>query len=83
MFLLPFSFSTLTSYPSNCVSGIPEIKSVLNGVDATTVLSLEILPWKIVSMCFSVAAGLPLGKEGPMIHAGTLCLFICSYVFKS
>jgi chloride channel 7 len=26
----------------------------------------------MIGMCFSVSAGLPLGKEGPMIHAGSV-----------
>jgi len=27
---------------------------------------------KVVGMCLSVSSGLPLGKEGPMIHAGSI-----------
>lgn len=53
-------------------SGIPEIKAFLNGVNISSVVRMPVLFAKVVGMCFSVAAGLPLGKEGPMIHAGSI-----------
>ncbi len=53
-------------------SGIPEIKAFLNGVNVSNVVRMPVLFAKVVGMCFSVAAGLPLGKEGPMIHAGSI-----------
>jgi chloride channel 7 len=58
--------------PAAAGSGIPEIKAFLNGVDIKGVIRLPVLVAKVVGMCFSVAAGLPLGKEGPMIHAGAI-----------
>ena len=58
--------------PAASGSGIPEIKAFLNGVDIKGVLRMPVLVAKVVGMCFSVAAGLPLGKEGPMIHAGSI-----------
>jgi chloride channel 7 len=36
------------------------------------VVRIRVLLFKVVGMCFSVASGLPLGKEGPMIHAGAV-----------
>jgi chloride channel 7 len=59
-------------YPAAAGSGIPEIKAFLNGVDLSGVTKVPILVAKVVGMCFSVSAGLPLGKEGPMIHAGSI-----------
>ena len=53
-------------------SGIPEIKAFLNGVSLNKIVRLRVLFAKVFGMCFSVAAGLPLGKEGPMIHAGSI-----------
>lgn len=53
-------------------SGIPEIKAFLNGVNFNNMVRMPVLVAKVVGMCFSVAAGLPLGKEGPMIHAGSI-----------
>jgi len=54
-------------------SGIPEVKSYLNGVHQPGVLDVPALLAKGVGVIFSVSAGLPCGKEGPMIHIGA-CL---------
>jgi len=53
-------------------SGIPEIKCWLNGVNMPNLLTLKTLVCKAVGVVFSVAAGLPCGKEGPMIHSGAI-----------
>eukprot|EP00981_Chlorochromonas_danica_P015383 scaffold11846_cov149-Ochromonas_danica.AAC.14 len=53
-------------------SGIPEVKAFLNGINISSIITVPILMHKVIGMCFSVAAGLPLGKEGPMIHAGSI-----------
>ena len=58
--------------PAASGSGIPEIKAFLNGVSLYKVVRVRVLFAKVVGMCLSVAAGLPLGKEGPMIHAGSV-----------
>ncbi|XP_076451298.1 H(+)/Cl(-) exchange transporter 6-like [Babylonia areolata] len=53
-------------------SGIPEIKSYLNGVKVPRVARLLSLVAKAVGVLFSVAGGLFVGKEGPMIHSGAI-----------
>ncbi|CAE8656075.1 unnamed protein product, partial [Polarella glacialis] len=53
-------------------SGIPEIKCYLNGVKLPKVVGFRTLIAKAVGIVFSVAAGLPCGKEGPMIHSGAI-----------
>jgi chloride channel 7 len=53
-------------------SGIPEIKAFLNGVDIKGIVRFPVLVHKVFAMCFAVAGGLPLGKEGPMIHSGSI-----------
>jgi chloride channel 7 len=58
--------------PAAAGSGIPEIKAFLNGVNLSNVVKMPVLAAKVLGMCFSCAAGLPLGKEGPMIHAGSI-----------
>lgn len=58
--------------PAAAGSGIPEIKAFLNGVNLNHVVRMPVLVAKVIGMCFSCAAGLPLGKEGPMIHAGSI-----------
>ena len=58
--------------PAAAGSGIPEIKAYLNGVNLNSIVRMPVLVAKVLGMCFSCAAGLPLGKEGPMIHAGSI-----------
>ncbi len=58
--------------PAAAGSGIPEIKSYLNGINLNKVVRIRVLFAKVLGMCFSVASGLPLGKEGPMIHSGAI-----------
>eukprot|EP00659_Diplonema_papillatum_P015673 gene15673-23928_t len=53
-------------------SGIPEVKVYLNGLRLPGVLSLRTFVAKVVGVLFSVAGGLPCGKEGPMIHSGAV-----------
>ncbi|WAR15311.1 CLCN6-like protein [Mya arenaria] len=53
-------------------SGIPEIKCYLNGVKIPRVARFKSLIAKAVGVLFSVAGGLFVGKEGPMIHSGAI-----------
>jgi chloride channel 7 len=53
-------------------SGIPEIKCFLNGIDLPRVVRVQTLLCKVLGVTFSVAAGLPVGKEGPMVHSGAV-----------
>eukprot|EP00931_Biecheleriopsis_adriatica_P069607 TRINITY_DN4342_c0_g1_i3.p1 TRINITY_DN4342_c0_g1~~TRINITY_DN4342_c0_g1_i3.p1 ORF type:complete len:715 (-),score=132.07 TRINITY_DN4342_c0_g1_i3:60-2204(-) len=63
-------------------SGIPEIKTFLNGVCMPRVLLVKTLLAKAIGIMFSVGAGLPCGKEGPMIHSGAICGSLTSYAFS-
>ncbi|CAD5229172.1 unnamed protein product [Bursaphelenchus okinawaensis] len=51
-------------------SGIPLIKCFLNGVQIPGVVTVKTLLAKVVGVACSVAGGLAVGKEGPMIHSG-------------
>ena len=53
-------------------SGIPEIKCFLNGIDLPRIVHVKTLLCKVIGVTFSVAAGLPVGKEGPMVHSGSV-----------
>lgn len=53
-------------------SGIPEVKCRLNGLDLPFVVKSRTLLAKACGVLFSVSAGLPCGKEGPMIHSGSI-----------
>lgn len=58
--------------PVSAGSGIPEIKCYLNGIDLPRVVRVKTLVCKVAGVIFSVAAGLPVGKEGPMVHSGAV-----------
>ncbi|DBB10920.1 TPA: hypothetical protein ACH3X3_007381 [Trebouxia sp. C0006] len=51
-------------------SGIPEIKTYLNGIHIKGLLTVKTLVAKLVGVVFSIAAGLIAGKEGPFVHGG-------------
>ncbi|KAL1520490.1 hypothetical protein AB1Y20_022070 [Prymnesium parvum] len=53
-------------------SGIPEVKAYLNGTDLPRFLSRTTGLVKAAGICFSVSAGLIIGKEGPLIHLGAV-----------
>ena len=49
-------------------SGIPEVKCYLNGINVPRIVRVRTLVCKAFGVLFSVAAALPVGKAGPMIH---------------
>lgn len=53
-------------------SGISEIKCFLNGLNIPRVVQVRTLFCKALGIIFSCSSGLPLGKEGPMVHAGSV-----------
>jgi len=58
--------------PATAGAGITEVKAFLNGVNLKKFVRIQVFYCKCIGMCFSVASGLPLGKEGPMIHCGAI-----------
>jgi H+/Cl- antiporter ClcA len=47
--------------PMAASTGIPQIKAYLNGINLNKAVRIRVLVFKVIGMCFSVAAGLPLG----------------------
>ncbi|RQM16534.1 hypothetical protein DD237_001035 [Peronospora effusa] len=66
--------ATVTSFgePVAAGSGISEVKTTLNGMKIPRMLRLRTFFCKIIGTVCSVAGGLPVGKEGPMIHSGAI-----------
>jgi chloride channel 7 len=58
--------------PCAAGSGIAEVKAYLNGINLHRYVRIRTLFAKIAGMCLSTSSGLPIGKEGPMIHAGSI-----------
>ena len=58
--------------PSASGSGLPEAKVYLNGVELPRILRTSTLLSKSLGICCSLVAGLPVGKEGPLIHCGAI-----------
>lgn len=53
-------------------TGIPEVKCFLNGLNIPRIVRVRTLICKAIGVVFSCSSGLPLGKEGPMVHAGAV-----------
>lgn len=58
--------------PITAGSGIPQVKSYLNGVKIPRIVRVKTLAVKSIGVITSVVGGLAGGKEGPMIHAGAV-----------
>ncbi|KAF9031391.1 Cl-channel protein [Hymenopellis radicata] len=63
-------------------TGIPEIKAILGGY----VFDAFLTPWtlliKALGLALSVASGLSLGKEGPLVHVACCMAFLLSRFFE-
>lgn len=70
-----------TFAPYACGSGIPEIKTILSGFIMRGYLGKWTLLIKSVAIMLAVAAGLSLGKEGPLVHIVCCIGNIFAYFF--
>merc|ERR1719444_722557 len=57
--------------PAASGSGIPELKTILNGFVMPEVVAFKTLCIKAPGLALSVASGMALGKEGPLVHVAT------------
>ncbi|KAF9054444.1 Cl-channel protein [Panaeolus papilionaceus] len=63
-------------------TGIPEIKAILGGYVFDKFLTPWILLIKALGLALSVASGLSLGKEGPLVHVSCCMAYLLSRLFK-
>ena len=71
--LMGLAAALLTLWAPNAAgSGIPLVKAYLNGNNKPGVLYFRTLVAKVLGISLCVAAGLPVGREGPMVHAGAI-----------
>ncbi|KAM5487990.1 chloride channel [Microsporum audouinii] len=74
----------VTSYATHAKhSGIPEIKTILGGFVIKRFMGLWTLMIKSVGLCLSVASGMWLGKEGPLVHVACCCANVIMKPFSS
>jgi H+/Cl- antiporter ClcA len=71
---------THTLTPFFTITGIPETKAFLNGCDVKGAFSLQTFAVKAIGVCLVIAAGAPVGLEGPMVHIGAM---VASHVVLS
>jgi H+/Cl- antiporter ClcA len=64
----------LTAYlsPAAAGSGVAEAMGILNGVKYPDFICLKALIVKFLGVGFAVSAGLCVGKEGPLVHMGSI-----------
>ena len=63
-------------------SGISEVKTILGGFIVKGFLGLNTLFIKCIGLVFSVASGLCVGKEGPMVHIACCCANVFTRFFN-
>ncbi|XP_051963636.1 chloride channel protein 2-like [Xyrauchen texanus] len=62
-------------------SGIPEMKTVLRGVVLKEYLTFKTLVAKVISLICVLGSELPVGKEGPFVHIGSICAaLLCKFM---
>lgn len=63
---------TIFISPYAAGGGMAELMGYLNGINYHNFISLPALFVKIFALCFAVASGLCIGKEGPLAHIGAI-----------
>lgn len=69
--------------PKAAGSGIPEMKTILRGVELKGYLSFRTLVAKVVGVIATLGSGMPLGKEGPFVHIGAIVAQLLNNVFNA
>lgn len=64
-------------------SGIPQLKTSLRGVFMKEVLTFKVLLVKWVGLTATIGSGMPLGKEGPLIHMSSIIVTKLSKAISS
>ncbi|RXW17772.1 hypothetical protein EST38_g8077 [Candolleomyces aberdarensis] len=76
------AFLVETYAPYAFHTGIPEIKAILGGYVFDAFLSPWTLLIKALGLALSVASGLSLGKEGPLVHVACCMAYLFSRMFE-
>ncbi|GMT14339.1 hypothetical protein PFISCL1PPCAC_5636 [Pristionchus fissidentatus] len=65
-------FLTRIIAPQAIGSGIPEIKTIFRGVILKEYLTMRTMLAKFIGLTLTIGTGLPLGKEGPLVHMSSV-----------
>jgi H+/Cl- antiporter ClcA len=65
--------------PQAAGSGIPQTIAYMNGIEQPGFINFTTLMVTAISTVLSVACGLRIGKEGPMVHIGVICGVLTLY----
>nr|CAH0108617.1 unnamed protein product [Daphnia galeata] len=69
--------------PQAVGSGIPEMKTIMRGVVLKEYLTFPTLVAKTVGLTAALGSGMPLGKEGPLVHIGSIVGTLLSQLLTS
>jgi len=74
--------SLLTVYvaPATMGSEVAEAMGLLNGVNVPDYISLKVFIVKFLGVAFAVSGGLCAGKEGPLVHMGSIVGYSVPYL---
>uniref|UniRef100_A0A671S545 Chloride channel protein 2-like n=1 Tax=Sinocyclocheilus anshuiensis TaxID=1608454 RepID=A0A671S545_9TELE len=82
LFLMCFAagFANIVSVQA-AGSGIPETKTSLRGVMLQEYFTFKTLVSKVISLTCVLGSELPVGKEGPFVHVGSVCAaLLCKFM---
>lgn len=80
LFVLIASALSVFVAPSAIGSGVAEAIGILNGVAYADYICPKALFVKFFGVCFAVAGGLCGGKEGPLVHIGSIVGYASAYL---
>lgn len=66
--------------PAAAGSGVAEAMGILNGVSYPDYISIKTLFVKFFGLILAVSAGICGGKEGPLVHIGSIVGFASAYI---
>lgn len=82
LFAVSAGFLVVSFSPYAKSSGIPEVKTILSGFIIKNFLGFWTLVTKCIGIVLSVASGLSVGKEGPLVHISCCVANICARFVK-
>lgn len=77
-----FFAAMITTYvaPTATGSGVAEAMGLMNGVAYPDYISLKTLVVKFLGLAFAIAGGICGGKEGPLVHIGSIVGYATAYL---